>query len=104
MNARDDIENIHAEEQEILERFREGTEKGPFSFIDSVELVGTYPETVIRMTGTRYGRIQVQEWSLWDGDMTGSPPGVGSGPDEYLQKLGLQVTYWMTSPQWRAAT
>jgi hypothetical protein len=98
MNTRSDIENIHAEEREILERFE--PVRQALGVISPVELVGSYPDTVIRMTATKNGQTDTREWSIWDGQMTGAPRGVGSGPDEYLQMLEVQVIYWLGAPRW----
>ncbi len=102
MKRRTDVENIQAEEQEILERFRAEMQADPFLRpVESAELVGSYPGTVIRITATQHGQTRTLEKSLWDGKMTGAPAGIGSGPQEYNQLYGVQVMYWLMAPFWR---
>jgi hypothetical protein len=78
---RPDPAEIRAEEQEILEGAERRVRAGALSaFLNSVELVGSYPDTVLRLTASKEGRTQVEEFSIWDGQMTGSPPGVAATP------------------------
>jgi hypothetical protein len=95
------MDNIQAEEQEILEGISDWDWNGrTVPEIQSVELFGEYPETILRIVASRHGYTREREWSVWDGQMTGSPAGVGAGPDEFLLMLSMDLLYWRTAPKW----
>lgn len=102
MPLRDDFEAIAEEEREIVDRV--SGNGGPLRAVESAELLGSYPDTVIRITATRDRQTEVHDWFVWNGQVTGAPPGVGSGPVEYAQLLDAQILYWLSSPTWKSHT
>ena len=95
------MDDAKEQEQVILSRFN--AEVAPdFPAIESAELVGSYPETVIRVTATRGDQTHTAEWSIWDGNMTGSPPGSTGGTGEYLTLLVAETAEWLSAPFWRS--
>jgi hypothetical protein len=92
------MDNIQAEERAILEGISDWDWHGRgIPEIESVELFGEYPETILRIVASKRGYTRALEWPVWDGQMTGSPAGVGSGPEEFLQMLGVDLIYWRTA-------
>lgn len=57
------------------------------------------PDTMVWIKATRDGRSEVHDWHVSDGEMTGAPSGVGSGPEQYEQLRAVQIIYWLTSPK-----
>lgn len=109
-------EEVAAEEREVLERVRREWLSPPRlsararqilaasahqpATVDAVDLVGRYPQTMIRVTARRGGVTHTGEWPIWDGTLIGGPPGVAS-PQGFAQMLGVQILYWQTAPTWK---
>ena len=70
------------------------------SFVRSAVLEGSYPDTELVLVVARNDKTKTLRYSVWDGTMTGSPAGIGSGPEEYIQLLDAMVLEWSTAPYW----
>ena len=97
-----DEQSIAEQEQEILDGFNQTILPG-FASLEAAALVGRYPDTVIRVTASKGDQTRVEDWPIWDGNMTGAPTGVPPGTEEYLQLLTARVVEWLTAPYWGAA-
>jgi hypothetical protein len=92
--------DVELQEREILEGVHAEI-RPTFKSIESAELDGHFPDTMIRLTAHRHGQTRTEEWPVWDGTMTGCPPGVPPGTEEYLTLLFASVAEWLSAPFWR---
>ena len=91
-------EQIAATEQAILDGVNSWITTT--SFVRSAALEGRDPETELVLVVTRNDKTKTLRYSVWDGTMTGSPAGIGSGAGEYLQLLDADLVEWSTAPYW----
>jgi hypothetical protein len=68
-----DADEIAREERAVIEAFEQDIAPTYPPVVLSGELVGSYPDTAIRMSFTKGSQTQVQDFSLWDGQMIGAP-------------------------------
>ena len=93
-------ELVERVEGEVISHFTD--EIGPTGRdIVAAMVLGSYPDTVIRVVATRGRQTRTCEWPLWDGSVTDIDTAADLGADEFLQALDVRIIEWLASPGWR---